>query len=229
MGVMTGLDHIQAVAALGEPLRRRIYDHVAGRPGGSNRDGVASALRVPRSVAAFHLDKLAVLGLLEVDYRRPPGRGGPGAGRPAKWYRRSSAELVVSLPERHYDLAAELLAQALERSDRDAVPLTRALRDAARRHGRAIGALARSPGADAPQVAGRLVDLLAERGYEPRMEGQTVLLHNCPFAALAEQHRSLVCGMNLDLLLGAVAGAGLPSRMARLDPAPGRCCVTLAP
>ena len=55
-----------------------------------------------------------------------------------------------------------------------------------------------------------------------------MLLHNCPFAALAEQHRSLVCGMNFDLLRAAVEAAGLPPRTARLDPSPGRCCVTLA-
>lgn len=189
---------------------------------------MAAALGVPRSVAAFHLDKLAALGLLEVDYHRPPGRSGPGAGRPAKWYRRSSVEVLVSLPERHYDFAAEILAQAVEKSGRDAVPVARALREAARRHGRSIGALARSPGASAAQVAVRLVELLAERGYEPRRQGEMVLLENCPFARLAEQHRSLVCGMNLDLLRGAVEAAGLPPRTARLDPAPGRCCVTLA-
>lgn len=59
---MTGSDHIQALAALAEPLRHQIYDHVAAQPGGSSRDSVATALGVPRSVAAFHLDKLAALG-----------------------------------------------------------------------------------------------------------------------------------------------------------------------
>jgi predicted ArsR family transcriptional regulator len=229
---MTGSDHIQVLAALAEPLRHQIYDHVVAQPGGSSRASVARALGVPRSVAAFHLDKLAALGLLEVDYRRPPGRSGPGAGRPAKWYRRSATEVVVSLPPRHYGLAAEILAQAVETSELDMVPVGRALRGAARRHGRALGALARTPGASAQtsaqQVASRVVELLAERDYQPRKEGQTVFLHNCPFAALAEQHRSLVCGMNFDLLRAAVEAAGLPARTARLDPAPGRCCVTLA-
>ena len=225
---MTGSDHIQALAALAEPLRHQIYDHVVAQPGGSSRDSVATALGVPRSAAAFHLDKLAALGLLEVDYRRPPGRSGPGAGRPAKWYRRSAAEVVVSLPPRHYGLAAEILAQAVEKSAIGMVPVGRALRDAARRHGRALGALARTPGASGRQVASRVVELLAERGYQPRKEGQAVFLHNCPFTALAEQHRRLVCGMNFDLLRAAVEAAGLPPRTARLDPAPGRCCVTLA-
>ena len=223
---MTGSDPIRAVAALGEPLRRRIYDHVVAQPDGSSRDSVAAGLGLPRSVAAFHLDKLATLDLLDVEYRRPPGRSGPGAGRPAKWYRRSLAEVAVSLPPRRYDLAAELLAAAIEKSKAGTVPVARALQEAARRHGRAIGAMARTPGSSTGQVANRLLELLAERGYEPRREGEAVFLANCPFAALADKHRSVVCGMNLDLLRGAVEAASLPPRAVRLDPAPGRCCVT---
>lgn len=70
--------------------------------------------------------------------------------------------------------------------------------------------------------------VLAEEGYEPRREGDRVVLANCPFHALAREHTALVCGMNLSLL-GAfcerLAGGGL---VARLEPAPGRCCVTLS-
>ena len=109
------LDSLDALTALGEPVRRRVYDYVATEAHGVGRDGVAEALGLPRSVAAFHLDKLVVAGLLAVDFRRPSGRSGPGAGRPAKWYRRSEAEIAVSIPDRHYDLAAQILASAVER------------------------------------------------------------------------------------------------------------------
>jgi hypothetical protein len=33
--------------------------------------------------------------------------------------------------------------------------------------------------------------------------------------------------MNHELIKGVVEAAGLPDSTARLDPAPGRCCVTL--
>jgi len=109
-------DPLTALAALSEPLRRRVYAHVASLRGEVSRGGVAAALGVARAVAAFHLDKLVGAGLLDVRYRRPPGRGGPGTGRPAKWYRRAAGAITVSVPERHYDLAAELLARAVERA-----------------------------------------------------------------------------------------------------------------
>jgi len=45
--------------------------------------------------------------------------------------------------------------------------------------------------------------------------------------ALAEQHRALVCGMNLGVIEGILEGAGATEVEASLDPAPGRCCVTM--
>src|SRR5699024_7256887 len=98
-----------AVAALNLPLRRRVYDHVSAHADGVNRDQTAEALGVSRSVAAFNLDRLAEVGLVEVDYRRPEGRSGPGAGRPAKWYRRAGTDVSVSVPGRHYGVAALIL------------------------------------------------------------------------------------------------------------------------
>src|SRR5215204_7026372 len=94
---------VSAVAALSEPTRRRLYDHVAGQPHPVSRDEAAAAVAVPRATAAFHLDRLVDDGLLEVHFERRSGRTGPGAGRPSKLYRRSDSAVEVSFPERHYD------------------------------------------------------------------------------------------------------------------------------
>jgi len=51
-----------------------------------------------------------------------------------------------------------------------------------------------------------------------------VELLNCPFHALAAEHTALVCGMNLHLVGALLEGT---ERRAGLDPAPGRCCVTV--
>ena len=220
------LDGVATLAALNEPLRRRIYDCVADQVGGVSREKVATTLGVARSVAAFHLDKLVGAGLLEVEQRRPPGRNGPGAGRPAKWYRRAAGEVSVSVPERRYALAAALLAEAVARAASSSLPVADALRAVAREHGRFIGA-ALSRAAAGP-VADRLVEVLAEHGYEPCRSEGAITLRNCPFRVLAAEHRRLVCDMNLELLCGLVEAAGLPAGIARIDPAPGRCCVTLA-
>jgi predicted ArsR family transcriptional regulator len=217
---------LPALAALNEPMRRRLYTYVAGQESAVSREQAATTLGMARSVAAFHLDKLAEVGLLEVEYRRPPGRGGPGAGRPAKMYRRAAGEVAVSVPERHYDLAALLLARAVEEASDGSVTAIGALRSIADEYGRTLGAQV-DWGEDRSSVIQQLSNLLAEHGYEPRLAGTTMTLVNCPFHALADEHRELVCGMNYQLIRGVVQAAGLPGTSARLDPAPGRCCVTL--
>lgn len=215
---------IAAIASLNEPMRQRLYDWVASNEDGTTRDAAAKALSVPRSVAAFHLDKLAAAGLLEVEFRRPPGRRGPGAGRPAKFYRRAVEELSVSIPERRYDLSARLLAEAVERAEAEGRPVREALAEVARREGERIASTVQPPeGWDTD----RIVELLADSGYEPRCENGTIKLGNCPFHVLAVEHMDLVCNMNTELLAGLAEAVGLPRDAVRLDPSPGRCCVTL--
>jgi predicted ArsR family transcriptional regulator len=236
-------DPVEAVALLAEPVRRRIYDWVAGAGRPVARDEVAAALGIGRPLAAFHLDRLAAAGLLDVEYRRRTGRAGPGAGRPAKFYRRTSRELMVSLPERRYELIAELLAAAVEASEPSLPPaeLTTVARDA----GRALGEAARAapPDATAREGSGpersdggsgpgaeRLAAVLATNGYEPFIEsGGVMTLRNCPFDALAARHRTLVCGTNVAFAEGLLEGLGVDDLVARLEPAPGRCCVVFRP
>jgi predicted ArsR family transcriptional regulator len=69
--------------------------------------------------------------------------------------------------------------------------------------------------------------VLHERGYEPFDDEGTVRLRNCPFHALANEHRELVCGMNLEMLGGIVSELG-DDLSARLDPQPAQCCVAIA-
>src|SRR6185436_3531697 len=130
---------VSAVAALAEPTRRRLYDHVAGQPGPVSRDEAAAAVAIPRATAAFHLDRLVDDGLLEVQFERRSGRTGPGAGRPAKLYRRAECAVTVSLPERRYDLAGDLLAAALDEADASGEPPRLVLQRSARRRGRELG------------------------------------------------------------------------------------------
>ena len=82
MAPLSPPDRVAALAALDDPTRRALFDLVA-RTSAVSRDAAADALGISRRDAAFHLDRLAEQGLLAVEYRRPPGRSGPGAGRPA--------------------------------------------------------------------------------------------------------------------------------------------------
>ncbi len=87
------------VAALADPLRRALYRYVAEQPGAVSRDQAAEGVEVPRHTAKFHLDRLVDAGLLVAEFRRLTGRTGPGAGRPAKLYRRDPQRGVGQPPQ----------------------------------------------------------------------------------------------------------------------------------
>lgn len=198
---------IEAVALLQDPIRRRLYNYVAGAGHDVSRDEAAEAVEIKRPLAAFHLDKLAEAGLLDAVFRRPEGKTGPGSGRPAKFYRRAEAEFAVMLPVRDYRTVATVLAEVTEHAGFEA-----AIEAAAAAHG--------------PSLDGReLIEVLRERGYEPYLDDAAIRLRNCPFHQLAVDFPPLVCGMNLALLAGPAAEAGW---RARMDPAPGRCCVSFS-
>ena len=217
-------DDLAAIGLLDEPVRRKLYDWVVAQPEPAGREAAAKAVGVTRGLATFHLDKLAEAGLLESSYRRLTGRVGPGAGRPARVYWRASREFSVSLPDRRYARAADLFASALERlGDGSAPPV---LTDAAHQMGEQLGATARRGSGRT-----RLLKALEQGGYEPITDAHgTIRLRNCPFDALAEAHRGLVCGTNLALASGIVAGAGAANDLLpMLDPQPGYCCVAFVP
>jgi predicted ArsR family transcriptional regulator len=211
---MTERSHgmVDAIGLLHEPVRRAVYEYVAAQPGPVGRDSVAEAVGVGRTLAAFHLDKLAAGGLLTVSFARRPGRTGPRAGRPAKLYRRTPDELSISVPPREYRTLAGILAEALEDAGADAEA-----RAAAHRRG-----VARAPAPD-----GDLLDHLATLGYEPVPDGADIRLRNCPFGAVAHEFPPLVCGLNLAYIRGMLAGAGCAEDAARLDARPDGCCVAI--
>ena len=224
---------ISGIAALDQPLRRDLYRLLSERDDWTTRDEAAEALGVARSVAAFHLDKLAESGVVEVRFERTNGRAGPGAGRPSKLYRPSHDEVSASVPERHYDLAGSLLATAVAEASTTGAPVAACLSATAHAAGRQIGEDARD--AVLPLERGEdrsraVLEVLARHGYQPELgDHDEIALANCPFHRLAEQHRTLVCGMNLDFLRGLLDGIGPTDRLAaRLAPEPGYCCVRIA-
>jgi predicted ArsR family transcriptional regulator len=204
------------IGALAEPVRHDLYRYVAQRRDPVSREQAAEALGLPLHTAKFHLDKLVDAGLLTVEFRRLTGRTGPGAGRPAKLYRRADQELSVSLPQRRYDLAGEILATAVDRAATGTVGVDAAVREAAHE----AGLRAAEGGQD-------LTEVLVDQGYEPRAEPDQVVLTNCPFDALVREHTALVCGLNEQFVTGVVEGAGSTEWRACLEPEEGLCCVRL--
>jgi predicted ArsR family transcriptional regulator len=210
LAALAGLSHLD------DPLRRRLYQYVTECDGPVSREQAAAAASIGRTLAAYHLDKLADAGLLTISYQRPAGRSGPGAGRPAKLYTRATQQMSVSVPPRDYELLATLLVTSVEQDAGGAV--REAVNAAATEAGRRAGS----------ETGGNLLGALRNCGYLPRAgDDGRIMLRNCPFHAVAQDHRDVVCGLNLRLVEGVIAGCGVPHAHAELDPHPDHCCVVV--
>jgi predicted ArsR family transcriptional regulator len=215
-------DPFDRLAPLADPVRRALYDFVVAQPGSVDRDAAAAGAGVGRPLAAFHLDRLAAAGLLDVAYRRRNGRSGPGAGRPAKFYSQARGnEVAVSLPPRTYDTLAEILAEGVERSRSARGAAVSAAHDRGRQ-------IAEAAPATADRTA--LVAVLAERGYQPVTDSEGVIrLRNCPFDRLVDEHRELTCSLNLAMLGEIAEGYEAAHVAAEARPPDTFCCVAFVP
>lgn len=301
---MTTNRAVNAIGALADPIRRRLYTYVSQQRDAVSREEAAEALNLPLTKTKFHLERLTKEGLLDVEYRRMSGRQGPGAGRPSKLYRRAEAEISVSLPERRYDLMGDILAGAVvrnqqgeslqpaiaavahEKGELAATRIDTAIRasedadmllanagstttenstESQSKLDRADTALNRL-GYESEQGTTGDLYLAAERGAAeqstteqglPTEPDPTTLpgvmprqgttaqpccggvsnpvaphtkelrLRNCPFDALAQEHRELVCGTNQHFVQGVLDGSGCGSLRADLEPHSGYCCVVV--
>ncbi|MVU82210.1 helix-turn-helix domain-containing protein [Nocardia sp. ET3-3] len=228
---MTSPAAIGAVAALDDDSRRRMYWFIrrARRP--VTRDEAAAEVGISRKLAAFHLDKLVAAGLLRAHYesvgtiRR--------VGRTPKVYEPADTDVRVSIPERRYEILAEILMGAVLSEGADETARETAVRVAAQR-GVDLGDAERDrlkPGRLGAERALTLLQaLLADQGFEPgRAAPSCIRLHNCPFHPLAAKAPELVCGLNHAYLTGVIDGLGAESVEAILAPKPGECCVELRP
>ena len=232
---------IAAVASLGDESRRKLFDYAASAGRAVSRDETASALGLPRSTASFQLDRLVQDGLLTVEFRKLGGRGGPGSGRPAKLYLAAVGEVAASVPDRNYDLAAELLVSAIEESTARGGSAREALVRTAHARGLAAArAKFGSAGQPDAQAGADFAGFLAAEGYRPEDDGEGgLVLLNCPFHRIAEGHTDVVCAMNGAFLGGAAAGCGIdPDRVQALAidelraqgaGLPAQCCARIRP
>jgi predicted ArsR family transcriptional regulator len=238
-----------AVAALLDQVRRALYDYVRRQDHPVSREEAAGSQSISRGLAAFHLDKLVDVGLLKARTDQPRHRR--GRGRRPKVYEPAGDGLVVTFPQREYELVGEILADtAAEGSPEHRAAIMRE----ARRRGMAFGAAsaAASSGSGHPASdsgSGSLgsglgssgsgsgssgsgavhdaIGALQSLGFEPERVNSTVVLRNCPFHALAMRQTELVCAINLAFVGGMLTGIGADDTRAVLMPKPPACCVQL--
>jgi predicted ArsR family transcriptional regulator len=225
------------VALLVDPVRRALFEYVRKQPHAVTREEAADAAGTSRTLAAFHLDKLVEAGLLAARYEAPPGRP-RGRGRAPKVYQATPGGLTLTVPPRRYELVGAILADAVAEHPTDArAAATESAAAAGQAYGRACQARPPSGASGAgglsnPAVAGELASVYAaatDLGFEPRVAGGTLTLTNCPFHALAERQRDLVCHLNEAFVTGLLDGLDATDLRARLAPDPPHCCVAVAP
>lgn len=208
---------LQALASLGDPVRKRLFDLVrdAGQP--MSRDQCVAELMLPKSTVRTQLDRLVEEGLLLVEFRKMGARTGPGSGRPTKLYTAAQHEVSASIPPRHYDLAAQILATAVQRSMESGAAVGDTLSAVAFDAGRELGA-----------QAGSIAGVLERNGYAPEVDSEGgIIMANCPFHRLSEDHTGVVCLLNGALLNGALAGCGDQGSRIVPDENLSHCCARI--
>lgn len=187
-----------AAAILADRTRRGIYLFIKHRREPVSVNQVADAFSIHRNAAKFHLDKLLECGLLQAEFKRVNGRSGPGAGRPSKLYSSTSVEVSFSIPERRYELLAQLLLRALTSGE--------SLEAVGYAFGRQLAVdFKKDVQCEDPMDCVR--SLLSQLGFEPTVEtdadGATwITTENCPFGKVALESDVQVCGLDHAMIRG---------------------------
>ena len=224
---MDATEDLVAVALLAEPIRQRLYSYVRGRYEPVGREEAALHTGITVKLAAFHLDRMADAGLLDVQYRRLSGRVGPGAGRPAKLYSIAPRAFTVMIPQTRYALAASMMATALS-AEKSAADGATSLADVATKVGESLGADVRAQGRTKGARREAVRRKLEQLGYEPQVqESGDLTMRNCIFSELSTSHRELVCGMNHAFVTGLLDGAHARGLRVERQPPEPACCIRI--
>ena len=212
--VLTADEFTAAVAAVtnafGDPTRREIYLAVRDRgPEGVTAAEVAERFALHPNVARHHLEKLAGGGYLVVEVGRRDDTART-AGRPSKRYRAVELDATFSLPLKHDDVLASLLARAL-----DALGPDRAAGladEVGYEYGRDLAARM-DPGAGHRSVKaaiGAVADALTAHGFAAHAEERggelTIVSECCPFGDTAQRYPNVVCALDRGMIRGMMAG-----------------------
>lgn len=232
MDLSTLDEHIaDLTSALGDPTRRAIYVAVRESPEPMTTARIAELFEIHPNVARHHLDKLAADGWLVVSHRRPVGKSGPGAGRPAKTYEASQKVVSIHFTPRRYELLVDLLIRVLQRVAPNDVG--RVAQEIGVEYGRELAAEIGAPdeGGYAEAVTA-VAAAMTGLGFsmDPDVEGQRLLATNCPFGEAAVDHPEVVCSLDRGIitgLLGALGATELPVLTPHSSPEEG--CVTRVP
>ena len=194
-------------ATLGDATRRGIYVTVRESLEPLTASQIAELFDIHSNVARHHLDRLVADGYLQVTRKRPAGRTGPGAGRPAKHYEPTRKDVSVQFPARRYDLLTELLLRVIERVAPDNA--AEIADEIGREYGRELAAEIGFPDESGYEVAAIAVaKALVGVGFEveARPSEHQLVTRFCPFGESAKNYPAIVCQLDQGLVSGLLEG-----------------------
>lgn len=192
--------------SLGDATRRGIYIAVRESAEPLTASQVADMFEIHPNVARHHLDRLAADGYLEITRRRPAGRSGPGAGRPAKCYTASGKEIDVHYPSRRLDLLTDLLMDVIVRLDPDNA--ARVAREVGYEYGTRVAAEIGLPtDAEFPKAVRAVAKAMTGVGFDMTadVDASQLITSHCPFGDLATSHPEIVCSLDQGLIAGLMS------------------------
>jgi len=196
-------------STLGDATRRGIYVTVREAVEPMTASQIAELFDIHANVARHHLDRLVADDYLQVTRRRPSGKTGPGAGRPAKHYEPTRKNVSVQFPARRYDLLSELLLRVIERIAPGTASAVAA--EVGAEYGRELASDIGFPnesGYDAAAIA--VARALMGVGFEveARPGDHELVTRFCPFGESAKNHPAIVCQLDQGLVSGLLEGTG---------------------
>ena len=217
---MTEPAPIEVHKALADDTRYRLYRYLrlSGRPVPVRE--LASRLSLHPNTLRPHLRRLEEVGLVSSETRK-----GPTVGRPQTVY------VAVDLEGREgrdYRLLADVLTGVLSGARQ-----RQRAREQAREWGAyLVGRAAPKPGARRPAGPNLAVlqEALDAAGFDPRFRRSgtgvvEIMLRDCPFRDLLDEHRDLVCSIHEGLLEGMLAASRPAMRMTSFAPLRDRTAV----
>ncbi len=190
-------------STLGDPTRRSIYLAVRESAQPATATQVAAEFNIHANVARHHLDRLANDGYLEVTRRRPEGKNGPGAGRPAKCYTATDKEIELQFPARRYDLLADLLIRVVQRLEPERASQIAA--EVGREYGVELAGTLDLPDEGGFEAALAAVQqAMVEVGFavDANTNSRQLLMSHCPFGRTAFDHPEVVCSLDRGIVNG---------------------------
>jgi len=205
--------------ALADERRLRIAAELDAAADGLDVQQLAELLELHPNTIRWHLGILADAGVVS---SRAAER--PAPGRPRIVY--SLAPVAEAEGREEYRLLATILTATLAaRDDGSEQAATAGLI-----WGRYLVATP-TPGSrlSDEQATEKVVELLGQQGFAPRVEDGAICMYRCPFAELATSHPEIVCTLHRGLIDGAFEelGATLETTELEIFPRPDRCVAHL--